>query len=230
MEPRRPRLHRQQCLRVLTATAAALVVEVDGVPYYVTCWPRRDNPPAAGPLRPAQWVRVYNTPAPGGATLVERLTPDGAGDGCTYLLRDYDRVGTKGPAAPRPEPDARASRVPRHRREIPEDEPAPVRGPAPAALDQEAPARRDLAHDAHAPRAPRRREGVRRPARQAEPPGPRVDDDHRRGGRRVAPVPHREDRPRVPGTRAHESVSKRPGPPGARTRHHRPGRRPRGGA
>ena len=135
MEPRPPRLHRQQCLRVLTATAAALVVEVDGVPCYVTCWPRRDNPPAAGPVRPGQSVRVYNAPAPGGATLVERLTPDGAGDGCTYLLRDYDRVVTEETTADRPKPPARASRRPRHRRDVPQDEPAAVRGPAPAALD-----------------------------------------------------------------------------------------------
>jgi hypothetical protein len=130
MEPYPPRLHRQQCLRVIAATPAALVVEVDGVPYYVTCWPRRDNPPAAGPLRPGQSVRVYNAPAPGGATLVERLTPAGARDGCTYLLRDYDRVVTEEATADRPKPSARASRLPRHRRDVPQDEPAAVRGPA----------------------------------------------------------------------------------------------------
>jgi hypothetical protein len=130
MEPRPPRLHRQQCLRVLTATAAALVVEVDGVPYYVTCWPRRDNPRAAEPLRPGHLLRVYNAPAPEGATLVERLTPAGASDGCTYLLRDYDRVVTEEPTADGPKPSARASRRPRHRRDVPQDEPAAVRGPA----------------------------------------------------------------------------------------------------
>jgi hypothetical protein len=90
-----PRLHRQQRLCVITASPASCIVEVDGVPYYVTCWPRRDNPPRGGPLRPGQWVHVYNTPVPGGPTLVERLTPNGAGDGCTYLLRDYDRVVTE---------------------------------------------------------------------------------------------------------------------------------------
>jgi hypothetical protein len=111
MQHRPPSLHQQQCLRVMTATAASLVVEVDGVPYYVTCWPRRDNPPGAGPLRPGHWVRVYNTPAPGGPTLVERLTPDGAGDGCTYLLRDYDRVAHGGPTAVGARPSVRASRA-----------------------------------------------------------------------------------------------------------------------
>jgi hypothetical protein len=102
-----PCLHRQQCLRVITASPASFIVEVDGVPYYVTCWPRRDNPPRGGPLRPGQWVHVYNTPVPGGPTLVERLTPAGAGDGCTYLLRDYDRVTPEEPAADRPKPSAR---------------------------------------------------------------------------------------------------------------------------
>jgi hypothetical protein len=144
-EPRPPRLRRPHCLRVLIATPASLVVAVDGARYHVTCWPRRDNPPAAGPLRPRHWVRVYNAPAPGGATLVERLTPAGAGDGCTYLLRDYDRVATAGSGADRPLPAARASRLPRHRRAVPQGGPAAVRGPAPAALDQQAPARRDLA-------------------------------------------------------------------------------------
>ena len=90
-------------------------MEVDGVPYYVTCWPRRDHPRAAEPLRPGHLLRVYNAPAPEGATLVERLTPDGARDGCTYLLRDYDRVVTEAPTADGPKPSARASRLRRHR-------------------------------------------------------------------------------------------------------------------
>jgi hypothetical protein len=174
MEPRPPRLHRQQCLRVLTATAAALVIEVDGVPYYVTCWPRRDNPLGAGPLRPGHWVRVYNAPVPGGATLVERLTPAGAGDGCTYLLRDFDRVVTEKPAADRPMPSARASRLPRHRRDVPQDKPAAVGGPAPAALDHKSPARRDRAHTADGTRAHPRGNHARRPTQPAEPPSPRT--------------------------------------------------------
>jgi hypothetical protein len=57
-----------------------------------------------------------------------------------------------------------------------------------------------------------------------------LDHDHRRGGRRVAPVHHREDLPLMPGTHVHESVSKRTGPRGARARHQPPYRRPRGGA
>jgi hypothetical protein len=92
MEPRQPRLHRQQQLRVRVATPAYLVVEVEGVPYYVRCLPNRHNPPTGCPVRPGDVFRVYNTPGPQGPTLAERLTPAGAGDGCTYLLRDYDRV------------------------------------------------------------------------------------------------------------------------------------------
>jgi hypothetical protein len=92
MEPRQPRLHRQQQLRVRVATPAYLVVEVEGVPYYVRCLPNRHNPPTGGPVRPGDVFRVYNTPGPQGPTLAERLTPAGAGDGCTYLLRDYDRA------------------------------------------------------------------------------------------------------------------------------------------
>jgi hypothetical protein len=52
MEPRTPRLHGQQHPRVLVATPPSLVVEVDGAPYYVMCWPRRDNSPTSEPLRP----------------------------------------------------------------------------------------------------------------------------------------------------------------------------------
>jgi hypothetical protein len=92
MEPRQPCLHRQQQLRVRVATPAYLVVEVEGVPYYVRCLPNRHNPPTGGPVRPGDVFRVYNTPGPQGPTLAERLTPAGAGDGCTYLLRDYDRA------------------------------------------------------------------------------------------------------------------------------------------
>ena len=169
-----PRLHRQQRLRVLAATPATLVVEVGGVPYYVTCWPRRDNPPAAGPLRPGHWVRVYNTPAPGGAALVERLTPAGARDGCTYLLRDYDRVAPEKPAPDRPTPAARASRLPRHRRDVPEGGPAAVRGPAPAALDQKTLARRGRAHKADGTRAHPHGDHARRPTQPVEPPSPRT--------------------------------------------------------
>jgi hypothetical protein len=92
MQPRQPSLHRHQQLLVSVATPSAFVVEVAGVPYYVTCLPNRANPPTGDPLRPGDRLRIYNTPGPHGPTLVERLTPDGTGDGCTYLLRDYDRV------------------------------------------------------------------------------------------------------------------------------------------
>jgi hypothetical protein len=92
MEPRQPSLHRQQQLRVRVATPAYLVVEVEGVAYYVRCLPNHHNPPTGGPVQPGDVFRVYNTPGPQGPTLAERLTPAGAGDGCTYLLRDYDRV------------------------------------------------------------------------------------------------------------------------------------------
>ena len=63
---------------------------MEGVPYYVRYLPNRQNPPTGGPVQPGDVFRVYNTPGPQGPTLVERLTPAGAGDGCTYLLRDYD--------------------------------------------------------------------------------------------------------------------------------------------
>ena len=92
MESRQPRLSRQQQLRVRVATPAYLIVEVEGVPYYVRCLLNRHNPPTGGPVRPGDVFRVYNTPGPQGPTLAERLTPAGAGDGCTYLLRDYDRA------------------------------------------------------------------------------------------------------------------------------------------
>jgi hypothetical protein len=103
MEPRQPRVHRQQQLRVRVATPAYLVVEVEGVPYYVRCLPNRHNPPTGRPIRPGDVLRVYNTPGPQGPTLVERFTPAGAGDGCTYLLRDYDRAdpASNGAAQPR---------------------------------------------------------------------------------------------------------------------------------
>jgi hypothetical protein len=48
MEPRQPSLHRHQQLLVSVATPSPLVVEVAGVPYYVTYQPNRGNPPAAG--------------------------------------------------------------------------------------------------------------------------------------------------------------------------------------
>jgi hypothetical protein len=64
MESRPPRLHRQQQLRVRVATPAYLVVEVEGVPYYVRCLPNRHNPPTGGPVRPGDVFRVYNTPGP----------------------------------------------------------------------------------------------------------------------------------------------------------------------
>ncbi len=102
MESRPPRLHRQQQLRVRVATPAYLVVEVEGVPYYVRCLPNRHNPPTGGPVRPGDVLRVYNTPGPQGPTLAERLTPAGRGDGCKYLLRDYDRVVPSAAGHPRP--------------------------------------------------------------------------------------------------------------------------------
>jgi hypothetical protein len=101
MENPQPRLRPQQRLRVLVAAPASLVVEVEDAPYYVTCLPKHDNPTQGGPLRPGQLLRIYNTPDPDGPTLVERLTPDGRGDGCKYLLRDYDRVAPSASGPPR---------------------------------------------------------------------------------------------------------------------------------
>jgi hypothetical protein len=107
MENHQPRLGPRQRLRVLVATPAHLIVEVEGTPYYVTCWPKHDNPTQGGPLRPGHLLRIYNTSDLNGPTLVERITPDGRGDGCKYLLRDYDRV------APSPSGDSPRCRTPR---------------------------------------------------------------------------------------------------------------------
>ena len=49
METPQPRLHRQQHLSVRVATPASLIVEVEGVAYYVTCVPKHDNPAQGGP-------------------------------------------------------------------------------------------------------------------------------------------------------------------------------------
>ena len=102
METPQPRLHRQQHHRVRVATPVYLIVEVEGVAYDVTCVPKHDNPAQGGPLRPGHRLRIYNTPERNGPTLVERLTPDGRGDGCKYLLRDYDRVVPSAAGHPRP--------------------------------------------------------------------------------------------------------------------------------
>jgi hypothetical protein len=64
MEPHQPSLHRHQQLLVSVATPSHLVVEVEGVPYYVRYLPNRQNSPTGGPLRPGDVLRIYNTPGP----------------------------------------------------------------------------------------------------------------------------------------------------------------------
>jgi hypothetical protein len=100
MEPSQPSLYQHQHLHVRVATPSHLVVDVEGAHYYVTYLPKHDNPPTGGPLRPGHRLRIYNKPYPNGPTLVERITPAGGGDGCKYLLRNYDRVAPSSSGTP----------------------------------------------------------------------------------------------------------------------------------